>query len=199
MTGDLKSLSIRHVTEDAAGLVWFGGQWEGAPSETPQIVGSAGRDRELRLIAPPASGAPDLRATSARWPSAPTVASLRPARRKPGTFFTSTRRRRKSHFAKRIERRVRYRARRRRRFCCVIRFRRDAVRDAAREHHFGSRVARHRVRQSLAARRLKIGLAKRFEIIARVDIGEGADVCERDRPPKLAVVIEDRLAAGIAR
>ena len=61
MTGDLKSLSIRHVTEDAAGLVWFGGQWEGAPSETPQIVGSAGRDRELRLIAPPASGAPDLR------------------------------------------------------------------------------------------------------------------------------------------
>src|SRR6185312_7783715 len=37
MTGDLKSLSIRHVTEDAAGLIWFGGQWEGAPSETPQI------------------------------------------------------------------------------------------------------------------------------------------------------------------
>ena len=61
MTGDLKSLSIRHVTEDAAGLVWFGGQWEGAPSETPQIVGNARRDRELRLIAPPASGAPDLR------------------------------------------------------------------------------------------------------------------------------------------
>jgi uncharacterized protein len=61
LTGDLKSLSIRHVTEDAAGLIWFGGQWEGAPSETPQIVGSAGRDRELRLITRPASGAPDLR------------------------------------------------------------------------------------------------------------------------------------------
>jgi len=61
MTGDLKSLSIRHVTQDATGLVWFGGQWEGAPSETPQLVGSAGRDRELRLIAPPALGAPELK------------------------------------------------------------------------------------------------------------------------------------------
>jgi hypothetical protein len=61
MGGDLKSLSIRHVTQDAKGLVWFGGQWEGSPSETPQIIGSAGRDRELRLITPPASQTPDLK------------------------------------------------------------------------------------------------------------------------------------------
>ncbi len=58
MTGDLKSLSIRHVTQDAAGVVWFGGQWEGSPSETPpQIVGSAGLDRPLKLIEPQAKGA----------------------------------------------------------------------------------------------------------------------------------------------
>lgn len=52
MSGDLKHLSIRHVTQDARGLVWFGAQWEGSPSETPQLIGSAGPDRELRLIAP---------------------------------------------------------------------------------------------------------------------------------------------------
>ncbi len=57
MTGDLKSLSIRHVTQDATGLVWFGGQWEGSPSETPpQLVGSAGPDRALKLIEPQAQG-----------------------------------------------------------------------------------------------------------------------------------------------
>lgn len=61
MTGDLKSLSIRHVTQDATGLVWFGGQWEGTPSETPQLVGSAGPDRELKLIEPQAKGGSDLR------------------------------------------------------------------------------------------------------------------------------------------
>jgi uncharacterized protein len=61
MTGDLKSLSIRHVTQDSTGLVWFGGQWEGSPSETPQLVGSAGPDRKLKLIEPQAKGGRDLR------------------------------------------------------------------------------------------------------------------------------------------
>jgi hypothetical protein len=60
MTGDLKSLSIRHVTQDKTGLIWFGGQWEGGPSETPQIVGSAGLDREPRLVDAPGGGK-DLR------------------------------------------------------------------------------------------------------------------------------------------
>jgi hypothetical protein len=60
MTGDLRSLSIRHVTQDKTGLVWFGGQWEGGPSETPQIVGSAGLDREVRLVDAPGGGK-DLR------------------------------------------------------------------------------------------------------------------------------------------
>jgi hypothetical protein len=60
MSGDLKSLSIRHVTQDKTGLIWFGGQWEGSPSETPQIVGSAGLDRELKLVDAPGGGK-DLR------------------------------------------------------------------------------------------------------------------------------------------
>lgn len=62
MTGDLKSLSIRHVTQDAKGVVWFGGQWEGGPNETPpQIVGSAGLDRPAKLIEPQGKGGDDLK------------------------------------------------------------------------------------------------------------------------------------------
>jgi uncharacterized protein len=49
---ELKRLSIRHIAADAAGLVWFGAQWEGAPSDTPQLIGSAGEGRAVRLIAP---------------------------------------------------------------------------------------------------------------------------------------------------
>ena len=199
MTGDLKSLSIRHVTEDAAGLIWFGGQWEGAPSETPQIVGSAGRDRELRLIAPPASGAPDLRGYIGSMAVSADGRIIAASAPKAGHVLYVDFANGQSHFAERVERRVRYRARRRRRFCGVKRLRRDALRDATRQHHFGSRAARHRVRQSLAARRLRVCLAERFEIGARVDIGEGAGTCGRNRSPKLAIVIEEGPAAGVAR
>jgi hypothetical protein len=61
MTGDLRFLSIRHIAEDAAGRIWFGGQWEGATSETPQLIGSAGRNREIRLIAPRGADMVDLK------------------------------------------------------------------------------------------------------------------------------------------
>jgi hypothetical protein len=62
MTGDLKSLSIRHVTQDARGTIWFGGQWEGSPSDAPpQIVGSARLDRAPRLVAPQDAGGDDLK------------------------------------------------------------------------------------------------------------------------------------------
>jgi uncharacterized protein len=62
MTGDLQSLSIRHVTQDVKGVIWFGGQWEGSPSETPpQIVGSAGLDRPLKLIEPREKSGDDLK------------------------------------------------------------------------------------------------------------------------------------------
>lgn len=62
LTGDLKSLSIRHVTEDASGVVWFGGQWEGNASQTPpQIVGSAGLEQPLKLVEPQNQGGDDLK------------------------------------------------------------------------------------------------------------------------------------------
>jgi uncharacterized protein len=36
---ELRLLSLRHLTVDATGAVWFGAQWEGDPGETPPIVG----------------------------------------------------------------------------------------------------------------------------------------------------------------
>jgi uncharacterized protein len=61
LAAELKQLSIRHIAADASGLVWFGAQWEGAPNETPQLIGSAGLSRSLKLIAPPRAEAPDLK------------------------------------------------------------------------------------------------------------------------------------------
>lgn len=61
LSGDLQQLSLRHIAADAAGRVWFGGQWEGALNTAPQLIGSAGMDTALRLVAPPATGAIDLK------------------------------------------------------------------------------------------------------------------------------------------
>ncbi|MFN3625520.1 MAG: DUF1513 domain-containing protein [Hyphomicrobium sp.] len=49
----LHKLSIRHLAEDASGAVWFGCQWEGADSDTPDLIGSAGLDTSLRILEPP--------------------------------------------------------------------------------------------------------------------------------------------------
>lgn len=57
----LNQLSIRHIVADRSGAVWFGAQWEGGQTETPQLIGSAGIDRTVRLIDPPAGGDVDLR------------------------------------------------------------------------------------------------------------------------------------------
>lgn len=51
---DVHQLSIRHIAADARGRVWFGGQWEGALAEAPELVGRAGRDEALRLVETPA-------------------------------------------------------------------------------------------------------------------------------------------------
>jgi hypothetical protein len=48
----LHKLSIRHLAQDARGAVWFGCQWEGADSDTPELVGYAGLDQPLRIIEP---------------------------------------------------------------------------------------------------------------------------------------------------
>jgi hypothetical protein len=36
---ELRLLSLRHLTIDATGTIWFGAQWEGNAGETPPIVG----------------------------------------------------------------------------------------------------------------------------------------------------------------
>lgn len=57
----LHPLSIRHLAVDRRGSVWFGGQWEGSPDATPEIIGSASLDRPLTLLAPPAPLGPSLK------------------------------------------------------------------------------------------------------------------------------------------
>ena len=51
----LHRLSIRHIAADAAGTVWFGGQWEGELAAAPELIGRAGRDSALALITPQAA------------------------------------------------------------------------------------------------------------------------------------------------
>lgn len=62
-TGDLKArhvlpktlhkLSLRHLSLDQTGNVWFGGQWEGATESTPSLVGCAGLDTDARVCETP--------------------------------------------------------------------------------------------------------------------------------------------------
>ncbi|KFC62561.1 Hypothetical protein precursor [Devosia sp. LC5] len=57
----LHQLSIRHMAIDARSRVWFGCQYKGAPSESPQLVGYATMDGEIRLIELPLDTLRDLR------------------------------------------------------------------------------------------------------------------------------------------
>lgn len=57
----LHKLSIRHLAADARGAIWFGGQWEGDASDTPELIGSAGIGRAIKLITPSKSLAGDLK------------------------------------------------------------------------------------------------------------------------------------------
>lgn len=50
----LHKLSIRHIAADGRGSVWFGGQWEGDAADIPELVGCAGLDQPLKIIAPAA-------------------------------------------------------------------------------------------------------------------------------------------------
>ena len=44
------------------GMVWFGCQWDGSPSEMPpQIVGRAGLDRPIKLLDPQGNGSDELK------------------------------------------------------------------------------------------------------------------------------------------
>ena len=48
---ELHQLSIRHMTLDAAGHVWFGCQYEGDPADRPPLVGRHRRGRDIELFA----------------------------------------------------------------------------------------------------------------------------------------------------
>ena len=57
----LHQLSIRHMAVDAKSRVWFGCQYKGAPADTPQLIGYATMDGEIRLIELPGDTLRDLR------------------------------------------------------------------------------------------------------------------------------------------
>ena len=57
----LHQLSIRHMAIDAKGRVWFGCQYKGAPSDSPQLVGYASMDGEITLLSLPAETLAGLR------------------------------------------------------------------------------------------------------------------------------------------
>jgi len=50
---DLHQLSIRHLSVDSHGVVWFGCQYEGEPGNRPPLVGRHRRGREPELFAGP--------------------------------------------------------------------------------------------------------------------------------------------------
>lgn len=70
-SGDLKArhelpqaihhLSIRHLAVDAAGAVWFGGQWEGAVHQSPWLIGRASADRAIAFVEAGAVEGPGLK------------------------------------------------------------------------------------------------------------------------------------------
>lgn len=57
----LHQLSIRHMAIDMRGRVWFGCQYRGAAGDSPQLVGYATMDGEIRLIELPRDTLLDLR------------------------------------------------------------------------------------------------------------------------------------------
>ena len=57
----LHQLSIRHMAVDGQGRVWFGCQYKGSPSDTPQLVGYATMDGDISLIDLPPGTLSNLR------------------------------------------------------------------------------------------------------------------------------------------
>ena len=61
LDGGLHQLSIRHMAIDARQRVWFGCQYRGAPSDSPQLVGYATMDSVIELVELPPDTLGDLR------------------------------------------------------------------------------------------------------------------------------------------
>ena len=58
LDASLNRLSMRHMTFDGAGSVWFGCQWEGERGVRPPLVGRIGKDGKARLMEFPDGVAP---------------------------------------------------------------------------------------------------------------------------------------------
>jgi hypothetical protein len=52
LPAEINMLSIRHIAANAEGNVWFGGQWQGGLESSPELIGSAGIDRPIRIFEP---------------------------------------------------------------------------------------------------------------------------------------------------
>jgi uncharacterized protein len=57
----IHKLSLRHLCQDGAGSVWFGGQWEGSLDEAPTLIGHASRDEPISFCSAPAELGPQLK------------------------------------------------------------------------------------------------------------------------------------------
>lgn len=49
---DISMLSIRHIAASGKGEVWFGGQWQSGLESSPELIGAASLDREIRIFEP---------------------------------------------------------------------------------------------------------------------------------------------------
>ncbi len=57
----LHHLSIRHLTSDSHGTVWFGGQWEGDIDKAPGLIGRASPDKPITILEASQSIGADLK------------------------------------------------------------------------------------------------------------------------------------------
>ena len=49
---EINLLSVRHLAADAAGEVWFGGQWQGSLEDAPELIGRASLDAPIHILEP---------------------------------------------------------------------------------------------------------------------------------------------------
>jgi hypothetical protein len=61
LPADLSRLSIRHMVVDGRGRIWFGCQFRGQADQSPQLIGYATREGDIRLIELPPDALGGLR------------------------------------------------------------------------------------------------------------------------------------------
>jgi hypothetical protein len=52
LSPDINMLSVRHLAANAAGEVWFGGQWQGGLEDSPELIGRASLDKPIAILEP---------------------------------------------------------------------------------------------------------------------------------------------------